>query len=146
MTLDNDVHSVSYNGKELQVEGVLDDWEEGKTFSFSSCDDNNPGELVINGTDWNENDHCLKGGMMLMCTAENSTSPWHNFGSNLENWVDNEDNSTLCSNEGSGSMVSSGLRDQVGIILDLHGKGAKKIWSHKNVTSLKGTPKIGKQF
>ena len=115
-------------------------------FSFESFSDSSPGELEIKGTDLQPSNHCFWAGLLLHCTASRTTSPWHNFGSNLENWVDNEDNSTLCSNEGSGSMVSSGLRDQVGIILDLHGKGAKKIWSHKNVTSLKGTPKIGKQF
>ena len=141
MTIDNTVDSVSYNGYLLQVEGDVEDWEIEKTFKFSSCYNNNPGELIINGTDHDKSNHCLNGGMMLLCTAQDQSSPWHNFASDLDNWVDNVNNSTLCSDEGSGSMVNIGLENKVKIIEDLHNKGAKKIWSDNKVASLRGTPK-----
>ena len=144
MTIDNIVDSVSYNGYLLHVEGDVKVWRNEKTFEFSSCNNNNPGELVINGTDLNKNevnDACLGGGMMLRCTAEDTKSPWHNFVSNVANWVDNEDNSTVCSNED--NMVTYGLKTNTKIIVDLHEKGAKKIWTKYYESSLKGTPKKG---
>ena len=141
MTIDNTVDSVSYNGYVLQVEGNMNDWKKEKTFKFSSCYNNNPGELIINGTDSDKSEHCLRGGMMLLCAAADQTSPWHNFGSDLDNWVDNANNSTICSDEGSGSFVYNGLENNVQIIEDLHNKGAKKIWVDNNVASLRGTPK-----
>ena len=135
MTVDNIVDSVSYNNKTLWVHGVLDNWTIKKTFQFSSCDKSNPGELIINGTDLNENDHCTWGGMMLHCTAFDETSPWHNFTSNVKNWVNNEDpDSTLCSNDE--GMVKFGKVPQ-----GLKNEGAIKIWTNKKKASLKGKPK-----
>ena len=146
MTIDDTVDSVSYNGYELQVEGDVKDWQVEKTFEFSSCYNHNLGALLINGTDWNKNKPngtCFGSGMMLRCTAEDTKSPWHNFTSNVDNWVDNEDNSTLCSNED--NMVTYGLKTNTKIIVDLHEKGAKKIWTTKYESSLRGTPKKGTQ-
>ena len=122
----------------LQVDGVLDNWQKRKTFNFSSCDKNNPGELIINGTDFNHKDHCTWGGMMLHCAAFDETSPWHKFTSNVKNWVNNEDSYStlaLCSNDK--GMVQVGKVPQ-----ELQEKGAKKIWTYKKKASLRGSPRI----
>ena len=109
-----------------------------KTFKFASCDNANPGELVINGTDSNSNNWCSNGGLILMCTARNSTSPWHEFKSDTENWVNNEDNSTPCTNED--GFIPAAMNQNIGFIVDMFNNGASKIWADSKMVSLKGSP------
>ena len=63
-----------------------------KTITFLSCDHNDPGQLIIQGSDNQDEDHCKNGGLVLHCTASDENSPWHNFKSDAEHWrVDNGD-------------------------------------------------------
>merc|ERR1712107_885251 len=140
MTIDNIVDSVSYNGDVLEVQGVLDNWEMEKTFQFITYDNNNPGDLVINGTDWNANNWCSNGGMMLMCHASDTTSPWHGFASNDKEWVNNVDNSTLCTNED--GFIPAALQKNIAFIDGLFKNGANKVWADSPTVSLRGTPKV----
>ena len=140
MTIDDIVDSVSYNGDVLDVQGVLDNWRMEKTFNFITCDNNNPGDLVINGTDSNPNNWCSNGGMILMCTANDTTSPWHEFASNDKDWVNNVDNSTLCTNED--GFIPAARRQNIGFIVDMVNNGASKIWADSRTVSLRGTPKV----
>ena len=32
-------------------------------------------------------DNCKSGGFVLMCTADRTSSPWHNFVSDTDRWV-----------------------------------------------------------
>ena len=44
-------------------------------------------------------DNCKTGGFMLMCTESRTSSPWHNFVSDTDHWVDGT-GSTPCLNNG----------------------------------------------
>ena len=135
------VDSVSINGVLLTVDGELDNWEVEKTFTFSACDNSNPGSLVINGTDSNGNQHCKNGGMIMMCTADDTTSPWHNFFTDDTNWVNNVDDSTPCTEQT--GFIPAASNKGITFITDMVDAGAKKIWVESQSVSLKGTPPTG---
>ena len=43
--------------------------------------------LWIQGTNWEQSDHCRWAGLLLHCTvASNHDSPWHNFVSGTKHW------------------------------------------------------------
>ena len=137
MTADNVVDSVSFNGILLAVNGTLNDWKIEKTFTFNSCDQSNPGSLVINATDLSGSNHCSAGGLIMLCIANDTSSPWHNFFTDDTNWINNEDNSTPCSLQ-NGFLPAAVKR--MPIVADMVNVGAKKIWAESKTVSLKGTP------
>ena len=141
MTVDNVVDDVSYNEESLLVDGVLNDWMKLKTFSFASCDRENPGTLMVNGTDWNANDFCKNGGLLLACTASDQSNPWHNFVSNGETWFDFKTGLKACTEQT--GFIPYGQSLGVTFISDLVGVGAKKIWAPSQSVSLIGSPSFG---
>ena len=138
LTVDNVVDSVSHNGALLQVIGTLDDWKMEKSFTFTSCDNSNPGSIVINGTDSNPDNHCQWGGLLMVCTADDTTSPWHNFVTDDTNWVNNEDDTPPCSEQT--GFIPAASNQGITFIADMVDAGAKKIWVESPTVSLKGTP------
>ena len=138
MTIDNIVNSVCYGDMFLMVEGDLMDWESEKTFEFSSCDNANPGYLVINGTEQaNSGPFCTKAGMILHCTAEDTTSPWHNFVSDNTNWSSNNDEPICIPDPVAFVTIGQGRHQWLKDIVDA---GAGPIWVEAKEVSLVGTP------
>jgi len=132
--LDNRVNSVKYNGVPLGISpsSMVTSWNVEKIISFQSCCDNYPGVLEIKGTNSENDYHCNLAGLGLRCTASRSSSPWHNFISDIDHWkVEND--ATPC--EG----VYSG-RDEIPFIAALKSFGAKKIWNNKKIATLRGSP------
>ena len=143
MTIDDVVDSVEYNGEELEISGQLTAWKTEKTFAFTSCDAWSPGTLVINGTDNQDEDHCVKGGLILTCTANDVLSPWHYFKTDMKNWENNEDPTDgICKEESLFKLYSKDVK----FITDMIDSGAKKIWARSKHVSLKGMPPSGKLF
>ena len=121
----------------MTVTGVLNDWKEENSFTFSSCDHCNPGELVIQGHDYNGLNNCVWGGLLLHCTAVDTSSPWHNFVSDTIHWKVS-DGSTPCTN--SGGMIPHAAGANIDFVSDLLADGAQKIWSDKKTVKLIGKP------
>ena len=94
----------------------------------------NPGTIEIKGKRWSSNSNCEWGGLLLHCTANDTSSPWHNFVSDDINWKDNY-GKTPCVDDG-GMMES-----EFNIIKYLKSVGAKKIWANRRRVTLIGTPK-----
>ena len=137
--VDSQVTGVYHSGQQLVIDGPKGDVSMAKTVNFTSCDRMNPGSLTIHGTHdgSGDNSNCIEGGLLLHCSANDLQSPWNNFVSDSDNWVDAEDDSTAaCQDEGTTGFLGSTSSD----IDDLVGKGAKKIWIDKVYVSLKGTP------
>ena len=90
--VDDITTKAQYNDVNLEIKGYLSIWNMEKTITFLSCDHNDPGQLIIQGSDNQDEDHCKNGGLVLHCTASDENSPWHNFKSDAEHWrVDNGD-------------------------------------------------------
>ena len=92
------VEEVKYNEVTLTVDGQLNDWMKENTISFESCDPKDPGILSIKGRDYNTNNNCEMGGLLLHCWASDTTSPWHNFKSGVDRWLDENDDEP-CQND-----------------------------------------------
>ena len=136
-TIDNVVNSVLHNGVELTIEGELDRLGSVKTVQFN-CTNNNPGSLVISGSDDNAfgdpMNHCTFAGLLLHCTAYDVSNPWHDFVSDGTNWVDENDDPPCAS-------TSGGFLDgSISFVQDMLAKGAKKIWAARKAVTLTGTP------
>ena len=131
--MDDVTEEVLYNDVKLTMRGQLDQWDSKKITTFQSCDNNNPGQLILRGSDNQDDDHCKRGGLVLHCTASDETSPWHNFKSDTEHWrVDNGD--VPCErNIGPWSM-------RLPLFQKLNELGAKKIWAPKKEVTLIGSP------
>merc|ERR1711971_853722 len=138
-TVDDVVDSVKYNGVSLGISGGPPGgatWEEEKVISFQSCCDNCPGVLEIKGTDVNIDNHCYNAGLLLRCTASRSSSPWHNFISDIFHWkVENDaipcqDNGNFPINAGAG----------IPFIAAMNSFRAKKIWNNETNAILRGSP------
>ena len=130
---------MTYNGVSLPVTGVANNWQKENSFTFQSCDACEPGELVIKGKDYDSTrPNCIWGGMILHCTAVDTSSPWHNFVSDTIHWKVS-DGSTPCTN--SGGMIPHAAGANINFIADLLATGAKKIWSNKQEVTLIGGPK-----
>ena len=138
-----DHHSVCYGEICLEVEGDLFAWatdgRSKKTVEFYSCDNANPGSLVVNGTKpYDYSPFCTKTGLLLHCTAEDTTSPWHNFVSDGINWSSNDGKPICVSNPAEFIVVGQGLQ----WLRDLVEAGAKDIWVEAKEVSLVGTPPL----
>ena len=132
-TVDNVVQEVKYNGVTLAVSGTLNDWTKEKIIEFESCDKKDPGKLSIKGRDYNSNNNCYWGGLLLHCKASDTTSPWHNFVSGVDHWLD-EFGAVPCQND---LLFPSSTW---GFIVTLNGLGAKKIWAPRQNVVLTGSP------
>ena len=128
---------MAYNGASLPVTGVLNNWQKENSFTFQSCDHCNPGELVIKGYDYNSWNNCVWGGLILHCTAVDTSSPWHNFVSDTIHWKVG-DGSIPCTNNG--GMIPHAAGANINFIADLLAAGAKKIWSNTKQVALIGGP------
>ena len=117
----------------LTVDGQLNDWMKEKTISFESCDPKDPGILSIKGRDYNTNNNCEMGGLLLHCKASDTTSPWHNFKSGVDHWLD-ENGDVPCQND---LLFPS---SSYGFIVALNSLGAKKIWAPRQNVVLTGSP------
>ena len=139
LTIDNIVNSVCYGEICLELEGDLIRWESKKTVEFYSCDNANPGSLVVNGTKpYDYSPFCTKTGLLLHCTAEDTTSPWHNFVSDGINWSSN-DGKPICVSNPAEFIVNG---QELQWLRDLVEAGAKDIWVEAKEVSLVGTPPL----
>jgi len=132
--LDNRVNSVKYNGVPLGISpgSAVTSWNQEKVISFQSCCDNCPGVLEINGTNSENDYHCNLAGLALRCTASRSSSPWHNFISDIDHWK--VENDTIpCQGDFS-------IRDEIPFIAALKSFGAMKIWNNEKYATLRGSP------
>ena len=133
LTVDDVVEEVKYNGVTLAVQGQLNYMYKEKTISFESCDKKNPGKLSIKGRDNNRNNNCYLGGLLLHCKASDTTSPWNNFKSGVDHWLD-ENGAVPCQN----SWISHADRNP--FIAVLRKLGAKGIWAPRQNVVLTGSP------
>ena len=133
LTVDDVVEEIKYNGVTLAVQGQLNDVRKEKTISFESCDNKKPGKLSIKGRDNNRNNNCYHGGLLLHCEASDKTSPWHNFKSGVDHWLD-ENGAVPCQN----SWISHADRNP--FIAVLRKLGAKGIWAPRQNVVLTGSP------
>ena len=78
---------------------------------------------------------------MLMCTASSTSSPWHNFVSDTEHWVDGT-GSTPCVNNGGIYPHASGNAFMASMVSN----GAKNIFTSTSDAVFKGSPSPGKQI
>ena len=142
LTIDNIVNSVCYGEICLELEGDLFKWESKKTVEFYSCDNANPGSLVVNGTEADDyGPFCTKSGLLLHCTAEDTTSPWHNFVSDGINWSSN-DGEPICVPNPAEFVVAGQGYYQLQWMKDMVNAGAKAIWVEAKEVSLVGTPSL----
>ena len=138
LTIDHKIDSVAYNGASLPVTGLSNYWWHENSVTFQSCDYCNPGELVIKGSDIiSTANHCVWSGLILHCTAGDTSSPWHNFVSDTIHWKVS-DGSTPCTNNGGIAGAT-----WINFIADLLATGAKKIWSNQIEVTLIGGPDPG---
>ena len=139
LTVDNVIQEVKYNGVKLAVQGALNRYTEEKTISFESCDNKNPGKLSVKGRDSESGvDNCKWGGLILHCKASDTTSPWHNFKSGVDHWLD-ENGAVPCQN--SFSWISTSRHSsRYAFIAGLKKLGAKGIWAPRQNVILTGTP------
>ena len=127
LTIDNRIDSVSYNGLEMAVTGPLTD----------SCDQSHryePGVLTIEGWDYQTENDCLYGGLLLHCIANDISNPWHNFVTDQTHWKVS-DGSTPCTDD-NGWIV----RRTDTYIKKMKDAGAIQIWSNAQTVRLVGTP------
>ena len=107
--------------------------------NFTSCDRLNPGTITVTGFhDSTSGSNCIEGGFIMHCSAQDTQSPWHNFITNDELWVDSADNSTPCQDDGTSGFLGSVTSGS--FIETLQDNGAKKIWADKTSVTLVGTP------
>ena len=134
------IHYVKYNNITLNVTGDLSYWPSEKSISFEALNDD-PGTIEIRGKDFQDCcgspvNSCVWGGLVLHCTASNTSSPWHNFVSDDIHWKD-EYNNMPCENDGGMMAYGAGLD----IIKYFKSVEAKKIWASRQTVTLRGTPK-----
>ena len=130
LVVDDELFSVSLNDQQLEVKGNHKGWTNEKTFSFNSCKSES---LIINGTDWNNGNHCTKGGLALHCTASDIRNPWHNFVSDKSHWKTSH-GQTIC-------VRSTMHWGNMPLTNNVNELGGKKIWADTKTVSLIGTPK-----
>ena len=109
--------------------------------------------LQLSKTNWFENslpikhwfqfvlDNCKTGGFMLMCTASCTSSPWHNFVSDTEHWVDGT-GSTPCLNNGGIYPHAS----KYAFMASMKSIGSKNIFTSTAEAVFSGTPLPSKQI
>ena len=81
---------------------------------------------------------------MLLCTASRSSSPWHNFVSDTERWVDGTTYGTVstpCLNNGGIYPYSS----KFDFLATMVANGAQNIFTSTSDAIFLGTPLPGKQ-
>ena len=95
---------------------------------FRSCNDQNPGELTVTGSN---PDQCQQGGFMMLCKSSTKKGPWHNFKTDENHWT-TAWFSKPCQTK---SQTSEGL------VSYLQKQGVKMIWTPEFVHGiLYGTP------
>ena len=117
----------------LAVKGQLNVLHKEKTISFESGDKKNPGKVRIKGRDNNRNNNCYLGGLLLHCKASDTTSPWNNFKSGVDHWLD-ENGDVPCQNDKAFPNYNFPF------IVTLNNLGAKKIWAPRQNVILTGSP------
>ena len=136
--VDNEVQEVYYNNRRLNVSGHLKVWQSKKTIKFEP-EGNGYGELKIKGVNYEGNDHCTWGGLVVLCKSSDGQGPWHNFKSDLAHWRSLE-NHTLCQSDG-GVVTYPHLGQVQGDWLkNLLNAGAVKIWTNQKENTLIGSP------
>ena len=86
-------------------------------------------------------DNCNTGGFMLMCTASRTSSPWHNFVSDTDHWVDGT-GATPCLNNGGIYPHAS----KYAFMASMELNGAKNIFTPMPDAVFSGTPLPSKQI
>jgi len=153
-TVDNSFGEISYNGRVLDVTGQQGgpwDWAIENSFQFTpDSPTNGAGELRLEELRNKQySGHCLSAGLLLYCKATDTTSPWHNFKSDMTHWRA-EDSSNLCSTgfePGSftrqcfdGEELKTPLPDK--FFCRMLKDGAIKIWTANREVTLIGSPDI----
>ena len=134
--MDNKVLSVKFNGASLSFSGEVNtDWRTKHNTSFVVPSDN-LGKLEIKGEDANTSENCKWGGLLMHCTTNDTSSPWHNFVSDDANWKD-EYNMKPCQN--SDGIMAPPL-NTAPILKFFRDKGSKKIWADRKIVTLTGGP------
>ena len=138
-TVDNELNNVSFNGEALSVTGDLDDWKKEKVVTFSPGSDDH-GELRIEAEDWNNQEHCIRGGLLLQCQSTDPNSLWHNFKSDTDHWRA-LDGSELCTNN-----EGFAAAEDVPFVRSMLASGSKKIWTNNKEVTLIGNPTSGESY
>lgn len=133
-TIDDVVISASYNGSPLVISGQLDKWFKVNQVIFECPTGSDPGELVIAGQDNNNGGHCTFGGLVMHCVAEDESNAWHDFVSDGDNWLDENDQPPCA--ESSGGFLDAGQA----FVDAMLAKGAQKIWADRKLVTLTGSP------
>ena len=90
-------------------------------------------------------DNCNTGGFMLHCTASRTSSPWHNFVSDTERWVDGTTYGTVstpCLNNGGIYHIAS----QYASIATMISNFAQTIFTTSANATFMGTPLPSEQI
>ena len=141
--VDDITKNVYYNAdrnseEELEIlGGDLTEWRIEKHVTFEACDREEPGKIIVMGRNAQKKDHCKLGGLIMHCVAHQA-SPWNDFKTDAENWVDLSGNYLeLCiNNEG-----IAGRDDTPYWLTLMIESGAVKIWTNTRDATLLGKPK-----
>ena len=83
---------------------------------------------------------------MLMCTASETSSPWHNFVSDTEHWVVDGTGATPCLNNGGIYPFGVLYATTYPFMGSLVANGAKNIFTTTAEATFLGSPIPGKQM
>ena len=120
----------------LYIDGDKNSWQSPKTIIFNACYSYYEGtkELKIAGSDAESSDHCANGGLILHCTSEDITSPWHNFKTDDIQWTTEVGDVPCIDNDSGFAAAGSQFID------NLLNSGANKIWTESKDVTLIGKP------
>ena len=121
------------------MHGPLTEYSTAKSFSFQSCEKEDPGTLTVHGSDNEKGNNCYNGGLMMYCKANDDLSPWNNFVTDRKHWRAAGDYQ-ICP-KGDGWMAQGG--STIPDIAELHLKGAEVIWIDAADVTFFGSPKLG---
>ena len=83
-TVDNFVNGTYHNDISLEVETTNVEWWAEKRVTFCQEPGEEPGDLKVWGTKSREEETCSWSGLLLRCTATDTSNPWHDFKSNTQ--------------------------------------------------------------
>ena len=111
-----------------------EDWTQEKSVTFKQTHER--ASIWIHAEDFDSGGRdCVDGGLVVHCEATDTSSPWHNFGTNLQNWK-SEDGKELCSNQN-----ARFIKGAPNWLKDILNKGAEHIWvDGSRHVKLLGTP------
>ena len=81
--------------------------------------------------------HCETGGMILICKADDTINPWHNFVSDDVNWK--VDDGSICLDN---SRDKGFLKPDIEFINEALAEGANRIWASKGEVTFIGSPSM----